>query len=140
MSRGSLTVLYVEDEESDLLFMQMAFRKAGLDRALQAVGDGREAMAYLAGQGSYADRGRYPFPSLVLLDLNLPLVSGFQVLKWLRGQPEFKSLPVVVFTSSSHPADRARAGELGADDYLEKPVSGLQFLGVVEGLRQTWLD
>ncbi len=137
---GGWTVLYVEDEESDLLFMQMAFRKAGLEPMLRAVGDGREAMAYLAGDGSYADRGRYPLPALVLLDLNLPLVSGFQVLKWLRGRPEFQALPVVIFTSSSHPADKAKAGELGADEYVEKPASGLQFLGVVEALKQKWLN
>src|SRR5262249_55131522 len=133
------TVLYVEDEESDLLFMQMAFEKAGLGETFRAVGNGREALAYLSGSGAYADRQRYPLPALLLLDLNLPLISGFEVLKWLRSRPEFQALPVVVFSSSLHEADKLQARELGANDYVEKPKSGLQFGEVVERLRQGWL-
>ncbi len=85
MSSGlaTATVLYVEDEEGDLFFMQAAFRKAGIGQALRSVGNGREAIDYLAGSGPYADRERHPLPTMVLLDLNLPLISGFEVLEWL---------------------------------------------------------
>lgn len=133
------TVLYVEDEESDALFMQRAFRKAGLESALRVVGDGQAAMDYLSGAGAYAERGRYPLPRVVLLDLNLPVVSGFEVLKWMRNQPVFKITPVVVFTSSPRAEDRQRARELGADEFVEKPNSALLFGNVVQTLRERWL-
>jgi CheY-like chemotaxis protein len=132
------TVLYVEDEENDVFFMQMAFRKEGLDHALRTVGNGREAIDYLAGNAAYADRERHPLPSVVLLDLNLPLISGFDVLRWLREQPELRNLPVVIFSSSSRNEDKAKARELGAQAYVEKPKSALVFREVV-GLLRKWL-
>ena len=82
-------------------FMRLAFRKAGLEHSLRTVSNGREAIDYLAGNMAYADRARFPLPSVVLLDLNFPLLSGFAVLQWLRDQKQFKSLPVMVFTSSA---------------------------------------
>jgi CheY-like chemotaxis protein len=131
--------LYVEDEETDFLFMQMAFEEAGMESALRRVGTGREAINYLAGDGHHADRGQYPLPAVILLDLNLPVLSGFAVLEWLRRKPDFRTLPVVVFTSSSREQDKQRALELGANDYVEKPKSGLQFGTVVQRVRDRWL-
>ena len=133
------TVLYVEDEESDRLFMEMAFERAGLQGQLRAVGNGGEALDYLAGRGAYADRGRYPLPLVVLLDLNLPRVSGFEVLTWVRSRPELASLPVLVFSSSLREQDQLKARELGATEYVEKPHSGLKFQEVVERLKERWL-
>ncbi len=138
-SPKTVTVLYVEDEECDRHFMEVAFRAAGMGEALRAVVNGREAIDYLAGRGVYADRGRYPAPAAVLLDLNMPLVSGFEVLKWMRGQPEFAALPVVVFTSSSRVEDKVRARELGASEFVEKPQSMGRFREVVELMRKKWL-
>jgi CheY-like chemotaxis protein len=132
-------VLYVEDEESDRMFMELAFRKAGMDEALRMVVDGREAMAYLGGSGDYADRGRHPMPAVVLLDLNLPLASGFEVLRWMKGHPELASLPVVMFTSSARETDKATAVELGAKEYLVKPQLMGGFVEVARGLREKWL-
>ena len=132
------TVLYVEDEENDVFFMQEAFRKEGLGHALRTVGNGREAINYLAGNAAYADRGRHPLPSVVLLDLNLPLISGFDVLRWLRERPEFRNMPVVIFSSSSRDEDKAKARELGAQEYVEKPKSAFLFREVV-GLLRKWL-
>ncbi len=133
------TVLYVEDEEDDVLFMRRAFKRAGLEQGLLAVRDGQEAIAYLAGEGAYGDRGQHPVPSMVLLDLNLPLVSGFEVLKWVRQNCQLHSLPVVVFSSSARSEDRAKAQQLGADEYVEKPSSGSDFVHVAEGLKAKWL-
>ena len=135
----TVTVLYVEDEECDRYFMQEAFRTAGMGEALRAVVNGREAIDYLAGRGVYADRDLYPSPVAILLDLNMPLVSGFEVLKWIRGRPEFAALPVVVFTSSSREEDKVRARELGADEFVEKPQSMRKFSEVVELMRKRWL-
>lgn len=133
-------VLYVEDEECDRMFMEAAFQKAGMGEAFRVVVDGREAMSYLAGDGVYADRGRHPLPAVVLLDLNLPLVSGFDVLKWMRARPELVRLPVVIFSSSSRDEDKVKARELGANEYVEKPQTMGRFGEVVERLREKWLE
>ena len=133
------TVLYVEDEENDAYFMRRSFARAGLEESLKVVADGQEAIDYLAGRGLFENRLDFPLPSLVLLDLNLPRVSGFQVLKWIRLQLEFRHLPVVIFSSSPRPEDKSQAKELGADDYMEKPDSGINFGAVVERLKQNWI-
>jgi CheY-like chemotaxis protein len=136
---ASGTVLYVEDEEFDVVFMARAFKQANLDQSLQVVVDGQQAIDYLAGKPPYTDRSRHPLPAVILLDLNLPLVSGFEVLKWLRQQPPYEALPVVVFSSSARGEDQQKATELGANAYVQKPSSGLDFVDVVQQLKQQWL-
>jgi CheY-like chemotaxis protein len=113
-------VLFIEDEEGDVLLLRRALKRAGVANPLETVEDGRAAMDYLAGTGRFADRTQYPAPALVLLDLNLPGPSGFDVLEWMRQQPALAGLPVVICTSSISPADRERAQRLGATDYLIK--------------------
>ena len=130
----------MEDEEDDVLFMRRAFKKAGLEPGFRAVENGQEAIAYLAGDGAYADRSEYPVPILILLDLNLPLVSGFEVLRWVRQQSQFRTLPVIIFSSSPRSEDRLMAEELGANEYVEKPGSGLKFAEVVQNLKEKWLS
>ena len=117
-------VLYAEDEENDALFMQMAFRKAGCGHLLHVVKNGQEAVDYLSGNGIYADRASHPLPSVLLLDLNLPVLSGFGVLGWLRNHLEFHSLPVVVFSSSTRPEDKLQAVNLGAAGLFKNPPPG----------------
>jgi CheY-like chemotaxis protein len=136
---GGGTVLYVEDEESDALFMRRAFSNMGLASAFRLVSDGRAAIEYLSGTGKYADRNEYPLPAVVLLDLNLPQVPGFDVLKWMRNHPDFLTTPVVVFSSSARQEDKVKATELGANEFVAKPSSGMRFGDVVERLRQKWL-
>ena len=133
------TVLYVEDEQYDVLFMRKTFDSAGLGESLKVVTDGRQAIHYLGGKGEYQDRAKYPLPSVGLLDLKLPIVSGFEVLQWLRGQPEFQALPVVVFSSSTRDEDRSKARELGANAYMEKPASPLELPTVLQYLKERWL-
>jgi CheY-like chemotaxis protein len=140
MDSRNATILYVEDEADDVFFMRMAFRKTQLSPRLEVVEDGQRAIAYLAGEGPFSDRTRHPVPSLVLLDLNLPVYSGFEVLAWLRSRAEFKQLSVVVFSSSGRPEDRARAQQLGASGYLLKPASGLDFTQVAGLLSEGWLE
>ncbi len=119
--------------------MQMAFRKAGLEAALRIVNHGQAAIDYLSGAGVYGDRGKYPLPAVVVLDLNLPEVHGFEVLKWMRGQPAHRELPVVVFTSSARQEDRTQAELLGANEYVQKPVMSGGFQEVARRLSQEWL-
>ncbi len=132
-------MLYVEDEEGDALFMRRAFAQAGLDSALRVVEDGREAIRYLSGAEGFSDRAENPVPALVLLDLNLPVVSGFEVLGWMRQQSEYAATPVVIFSSSTKDEDRVRARDLGANEFVEKPNSGMRFGEVVLQLRERWL-
>jgi CheY-like chemotaxis protein len=122
MSAATTTILHVEDDPNDTLLFQHACRKAGILFDLQAVSDGDQAMAYLRGANDFSDRMKHPMPQLILLDLKMPRVSGFDVLAWLRTDDLFKGLPVVVLTSSNHDADVKRAYDLGAKSYLVKPV------------------
>ena len=139
-SQSTTLVLYVEDEETNRFFMEMAFQKAGIAQALRTAVNGKEAIDYLSGSGPFADRSQHPIPALVLLDINMPLVSGFEVLRWVREQPNLKALPVVMFSSSSKDEDKAEARELGANDYLEKPRSVTKLYDMVKDLNTTWLQ
>jgi len=109
--RGS--VLLVEDDPNDVALTQRAFERAGFANPLQVLSDGEQAIGYLGGEASYADRNRYPLPILVLLDLKLPRTSGFEVLAWIRGAPNIRRLPVVVLTSSQQSPDIDRAYDAG---------------------------
>jgi CheY-like chemotaxis protein len=133
------TILVVEDDSTDVLLLRRAFDKAGVTDPLQAVSDGEQAMAYLAGEGDYADRERHPLPSLIILDIVLPRRSGFDVLAWIRQQPGLRSLPVIMFTSSGHPADISRAYDAGANAYHVKPSGFQELLDFVEALKAHWL-
>lgn len=114
-------ILLVEDSPDDVFFLQRALRHAHVEADLRVVTSGREAQEYLAGQGPYANRRRAPFPWLVLLDLRLPLVSGLEVLAWMRARSDLKDLPVIVLTSSLEDSDMRRTFELGVTSYLVKP-------------------
>jgi len=133
------TILLAEDDPDDVLLTQIALRKARLANPLQVVRDGEEAIAYLTGAGLYADRSRYPIPMMLLLDLKMPKVTGFEVLDWLRKQPILSRLPVAVMSSSEHDPHIARAYELGADSYLIKPPDAEALLGLVQRLQAFWL-
>ena len=130
MKLTDFIMLLVEDDPNDILLIQRAFAKACLVNPLKVVRDGEEALNYLSGSGEFADRGRYPLPSLILLDLKLPRKSGLEILQWLRQQPALKHIPVIVLTSSKESSDVSRAYDLGANSYLVKPVG----LGPLEDL------
>ena len=129
MSATRKQILLAEDDPNDVLLLRRAFRGTGLPEPELVVSDGEEAIAYLEGSGGFADRERYPLPSLLLLDLKLPRRSGFEVLEWVRRRAGMSNLPVVVLTSSRQPADIDRAYELRANSYLVKPAT-------LEGLRE----
>jgi CheY-like chemotaxis protein len=133
------TVLLCEDDPDDVLLTQIAFEKARLANPLQIVRDGEDAIAYLKGEGDFADRTRFPLPILLLLDLKMPKLDGFYVLQWLRSQAELDHLAVAIMTSSDHDPDISRAYELGADSYLIKPPDAEALLALVQRLRAYWL-
>jgi CheY-like chemotaxis protein len=133
------TLLLVEDAEDDVLFMKRALKRAGIANPLQVVGDGQEALDYLAGRGRFGDRLQSPVPFLVLLDLKLPQVPGLEVLKWIRGQDKLEPLPVIILTSSREAQDVDQAYRRGANAYLVKPNNFDQLLAMVKGLEEFWL-
>jgi len=136
---GQSTVLLAEDDPDDVLLTKIAFEKARLANPLQVVRDGVELIAYLQGEGCFADRHRYPLPILLLLDLKMPRLNGFQVLEWLRAHPERQSLSVAIMTSSDEDPDISRAYELGADSYLIKPPDAEALLALVQRLHAYWV-
>src|SRR5438128_9444040 len=115
-------ILLVEDRGDDILLIQKAFNRAQVHNPMMVVRDGDEAMSYLAGEGKFSNRAEYPLPWLILLDLKMPRVDGFEVLKWIRSQPELRRLIVVVLTSSEELRDVNQAYELGANSFMVKPM------------------
>jgi CheY-like chemotaxis protein len=133
------TVLFVEDEQNDVFFMERGFEQLPTPHQFRVVLNGRDAVDYLAGHGRFQDRQRYPLPSLVLLDLSLPVLRGFEVLAWMREQPEFKKLPVVIFSASDLESDRKKALEMGANEYVVKPMDMTQVSTLLQQLLKRWL-
>jgi len=113
----NLTVLIAEDNENDALLLQRAFRNIGLQNPLQIVPDGEQAIRYLQAEGKFADRQQFPFPTVLFLDIKMPRMSGFDVLEWVRGHPDWRIIPTMIFSSSSHPGDITRAYQSGANAY-----------------------
>jgi CheY-like chemotaxis protein len=134
------TILLVEDDANDVFFMKRAMKLAGMLNPVQVASDGREAMDYLDGTGIYSDRAQFPLPCLVLLDLKLPHVTGLDVLKWTRAQPELKHVVVLIFTSSRLSPDISRAYFLGANSYLVKPSSPIDLPKTVRMIKRYWLE
>jgi CheY-like chemotaxis protein len=132
------TILQVEDDANDVLFLQRAMDKAGVANPIQVVTDGQQAIDYLGGAGKFADRDLYPFPALVLLDLKLPHVMGLEVLRWISGQPEM-ALVVLLLTASSEEADIAAAYRLGAKAFLTKPSKLETLLAMAKAIKDFWL-
>jgi CheY-like chemotaxis protein len=132
------TILLAEDNPDSVLLIQRAFRRANIPHPIQVVPDGESVILYLTGSDRYADRELYPFPSLLLLDLKIPIKSGHEVLEWLRQQPHLKRLPVVILTSSKEMSDINRAYDLGANSYLIKPVGFDNLLETIKTLHHYW--
>jgi CheY-like chemotaxis protein len=133
------TILLIDDSDDDRSLMRHACRAARFKASLQTVNNGEEAIAYLEGEGIYADRGKYPVPNVLLLDLKMPKKDGFEVLRFAGTRPEYKYLWMIVLTASDHPKDVERAFDLGAHAYLAKP-SGLPALISLICCLRDWLD
>lgn len=115
------TILLVEDDPNDVLFLKRALSKNGIHNPVSVLSDGEEAIAYLSGGGHYSDRIKYPFPKVIMLDLKMPRRGGLEVLEWLKDHPEFRVIPTIVLTSSKINEDVIKAYGLGANSYMVKP-------------------
>jgi CheY-like chemotaxis protein len=135
LAMSGLTILTAEDNPDDVLLLRTAWRRAGATGGrLCIVADGEEAIGYLSGAGDYADRAAYPMPDLMLLDLNMPRKTGFEVLEWMHRQPMLNNLPVIVFTSSRRERDIQEAYQRGAAGYLAKPGDFNELVEIVRAL------
>ena len=132
-------ILLVEDNPDDVDLTVRAFKKSHISNEVVVVQDGAQALEYLTSTGIYAGNTIEDLPQLILLDLHLPKVSGLEVLRAMRADPQTKLLPVVVLTSSGEEGDIINSYELGANSYIRKPVNFEQFLDATQQLGLYWL-
>lgn len=132
-------ILLVEDNENDIIFMKRMMRVTEIHHPLKVVTDGQQAIDYLAGTESFADRVEFPLPCLVLLDLKLPRKDGLEVLKWIRQSPAHQTLVVLILSTSKEPHDIERAYRLGANAYLVKPHDVGQLAELMKSVKTFWL-
>jgi CheY-like chemotaxis protein len=135
---NELILLVAEDLPEEVFILKRALERARFAAPVHFVRDGQEALDYFNGAEPFADRQQNPLPTLLLLDLKMPRVDGFQVLEWLRRQPGLRRLPVVVFTSSDVSQDIRRAYDLGANSYVVKPHSSHDLDDVASRLEAYW--
>lgn len=131
--------LLIEDNENDVLLIRRAFHQAKMLNPLIVLRRAEDAVEYFLGEGKYSNRAEFPLPDLVLLDLKMPGMDGFEFLKWLRSQPGFGSVRVTVLTSSGLDRDITEARRLGANSYLVKPVDFEKFVEISRALSGYWL-
>ena len=132
-------ILLAEDREDDVVIIRRAFLQGRILNPLFVVKDGEEVISYLNGEGKYSNRPEYPLPELILLDLKMPKLDGFEVLRWIRQNPGLKALRVVVLTSSEEISDVNRAYQLGANSFLVKPVNFDHLVEVSQAIKGYWL-
>lgn len=133
------TILVVEDEESDRFFIEKAFRDNGVTAPIHCVNTGAEAIEYLMGEGKFADRKTYAFPTFIMTDLRMPELDGFAVLEHLKHNPEWSVIPTVVFTSSHDPDDVKKSYMLGASSFHEKPSDYAALRQQLRILQDYWM-
>lgn len=139
MTAPSARIMLIDDDPLDAELAMTGFREIGSPHCIHHIGSGQAAINYLTGTGEYADRGEFPIPDLIMLDLKMPGIDGFAVLQNLKSRPELRRLPVIIFSNSRDDDDRRACYDHGANSYLVKPTT---YDGVVDVCRQVeayWL-
>lgn len=131
--------LLVEDDEDHIILFKRAFSRSNLLNPLQIVKNGHDAICYVEGAGRFRNRNEFPLPSLILLDLKMPGIDGFEVLSWIRQQPSLSSIRVIVLTSSEEIRDVNRAYQLGANSFLIKPMDIEDLNRLTQTINGYWL-
>ena len=132
-------LLVVEDDADEVFFIRRAFSRVAPELTLHVVGDGRQALAYLLGEGRFQDRIDFPLPDVVLLDLKIPYVRGTEIIRRIRAIPELRQIVVVVHTTSASPSDITEAYDAGANSYLVKPGLLEQREGLMRLINDYWI-
>ena len=133
-----INILLVDDNESDIKIAKRAFAKCGLKSNLYVAMDGEEALDFIYHRGKFTDKGMYPRPGLILLDIKMPKVDGFQVLQKLKSDPQYNFIPVIMLTSSKDEEDIVKSYRNGAASFIPKPISYESFIKVVDGFNFYW--
>ena len=131
-------ILIAEDDPDFVVLLQIALKNAGFSNEVQVVITGAELIDYLEGRGEYKDRKAHPMPELVFLDLKLPVRHGFEVLRWIRNQPELNDLIVVIMSGFSFANEAQVAHDLGANAFLAKPTRFVSLVEVLKLQREAW--
>jgi len=135
----TLDILLVEDNPNDVELALYVFRRNGIADRVRVAGDGEEALEFLQCRGNFAGRYRSEGPAIVLLDLKLPRVDGFQFLQRMRSDERLKTIPVIILSTSNEPSDIIRSYALGANSYIVKPVEFERFVDAVRSIVRYWL-
>lgn len=136
---NNAVILLAEDRPDDVLLIRRALSAAKVGNPLIVLPDGEEAMAYLDGVGKYSDRNSFPLPDIILLDLKMPKMDGFEVLRAIKDRPHLGNIRVIVLTSSEDIFDVNKAYELGASSFLVKPLEFENFAVLMRTLNHFWL-
>ena len=133
-----IDILLVEDDLEDVKLTFIAFEEAKVNNNFIVVNDGREALDYVYHQGNFKDKGKYPKPDLILLDINMPKMNGFEVLKTLKGDEFYKTIPIIMLTSSRNEEDIIKSYHDGAVSYIPKPINFQEFVDIAKSFHFYW--
>ena len=132
-------IMLVDDNKMDVELTLDAFKQSKMKNPIRVFNNGAPALDYLFGRDEYCDREKFPLPDIILLDLKMPKIDGFEVLRQIKKVEVLKRIPVIILTSSKEEGDRALSYDCGANSYLVKPVSFEGFLKVVKTIVDYWL-
>lgn len=134
------SILYADDDEDDQILVSEALRETPVANAIQFVNDGEELLDFLYHRGPYRDKDKYPRPALILLDLNMPRKDGREALAEIKADPNLRSIPVVVLTTSQGEEDILTTYDLGVNSFITKPVSYEQLTKIVRVIITYWFN
>ena len=135
---SDFTILIAEDDPNDVMLLELAIRKNGITNPVRVVRDGEEAVEYLEGIGTYADRQAYPVPSIIITDVKMPRRSGLEVVEWVRKHPNCSIIPIVMLSGSRIENDVISAYKLGANSYFTKPSTLDELTELIRLAHQYW--
>lgn len=133
-----LVILVAEDDPNDLELLRHVVSDNGVDVNFQSAQDGEQVIDYLRGEGEFSDRGKHPVPDIVVLDLKMPRLNGFEVLQWLRQEPGLARIPAVILSGSGLETDIEEAYRLGANTYFTKPGQLADLRKIISSLIDYW--
>ncbi|MFV1952029.1 MAG: response regulator [Nitrospinota bacterium] len=139
MDSKFINILLVEDNPDHIIFTKEALEENGVVHEIYVVEDGQEALDYLYQKGEYIDKKKSPRPGLILLDIKLPKVDGMEVLRQLKSDPDLKSIPVILLTTSSRDEEIAEGYLCGANSYVTKPVNLDEFIEKIRNIKLYWV-
>jgi len=139
MKKYHATIMVVEDDANDQFLIQDAFREIGVTDPIHVVGSGAQAIAYMMGEGKFADRQKYAYPTFIMTDLKMPDGDGFAVLEFLKSNPQWKVIPTIVLSASADLDDIKKSYMLGASSYHVKPQSHEQLRNQLKVINDYWM-